>query len=255
MQGDYGDSVLNLSPPAAPGASMQVNGWFSPDDELSLEGSDLDLGSGAPILLPDQTVGPPHLLAQLGKDGVVYLIDRDNMGFFNAGSNQVVQYFAGTNDPGFWGTPAFWQNSLYFAGMGDVLKQFSFNPNTGFNTTAASQSSQVYGFPDASPSISSQGNSNGIAWAIDASLYGYASPNAAGGANCSQVPVPAACTGPAILHAYDATNLATELWNSAMLPLNRDRAGNAVKFVPPTIANGKVYLSTRTEVDVYGLLN
>jgi hypothetical protein len=253
MQNDYGDSVLSLSSPLAGTTSMQVNDWFSPTDEFGLEGADLDLGSGAPVLLPDQAVGPKHLLIQLGKDGVVYLLDRDNMGNFNSGTNQVVQNFQATNDPGFWGTPAFWQNSLYFAGAGDVLKQFSFASGQ-FNTTPSSQSSQFYGFPDASPSVSSQGASNGIVWAIDAGLYGYASPNAAGGINCYVSPVPAACTGPAILHAYSATNLATEYWNSSQAAGNRDQAGNAVKFVPPTIANGKVYLSTRTEVDVYGLL-
>jgi hypothetical protein len=104
------------------------------------------------------------------------------------------------------------------------------------------------------PSISSQGSSDGIVWAIDAGLYGYASRNAAGGQNCNEIPVPAACSGPAVLHAYDATNLATELWNSAQAAGNRDQAGAAVKFVPPMIANGKVYVSTRTEIDVYGLL-
>ncbi len=254
MQSDYGDSVLNLSPAVAPSTSMQVNGWFSPDDESSLEGSDLDLGSGAPVLLPDQTVGPSHLLVQLGKDGVVYLINRDSMGFFNPSTNQVVQFFPATYDPGFWGTPAFWQNNLYFAGAGDVLKQFTFTPGAGFNTTASSTSSEFFGFPDVSPSVSSQGATNGIVWGIDAGLYGYASPNAAGGINCYVSPVPAACTGPAILHAYNATSLATEYWNSSMAANNRDQAGNAVKFVPPTIANGKVYVSTRTEIDVYGLL-
>jgi len=255
MQGDYGDSVLNLSPPSAPGASMQVNGFFSPDNEYSLEGGDVDLGSGAPVLLPDQTVGPPHLLVQLGKDGVVYLIDRDNMGFFNAATNQVVQYFQATS--GFWGTPAFWQNNLYFAGAGDVLRQFTFDPSTLFNTTSSSQSSIAFGFPDVSPSVSSEGTSNGIVWAIDAGLYGYASPNAppvnGQAVNCYPAPVPAACTGPAVLHAYNATNLAMEYWNSSIAGV-RDQAGAAVKFVPPTVANGKVYVSTRTEVDVYGLL-
>jgi len=252
MQNDYGDSVLSLSPLAGT-TSMHVNGWFSPDDEANLEVGDLDLGSGAPVLLPDQPVAPKHLLIQLGKDGVVYLIDRDSMGFYNAGSNNIVQYFQATYDPGFWGTPAFWQNNLYFAGEGDALKQFSF-ASGHFNTTASSQSGQGFGFPDVSPSVSSQGASNGIVWGIDAGLYGYASPNAAGGINCYPPPVPAACTGPAMLHAYDATNLATEYWNSAQAAGNRDQAGNAVKFVPPTIANGKVYVSTRTEVDVYGLL-
>jgi hypothetical protein len=255
LQGDYGDSVLNLSPPAAPGASMQVNGWFSPDDEYSLEGGDVDLGSGAPVLLPDQTVGPQHLLVQLGKDGVVYLINRDSMGSFNASTNQVVQYFQATT--GFWGTPAFWQNNLYFAGAGDVLRQFTFDPSTGFATTSSSQSGIAFGFPDVSPSVSSQGSSNGIVWAIDAGLYGYASPNAPPvnnqPFNCYVSPVPAPCMGPAILHAYNATNLAVEYWNSSIAG-SRDQAGNAVKFVPPTIANGKVYVSTRTEVDVYGLL-
>jgi hypothetical protein len=105
------------------------------------------------------------------------------------------------------------------------------------------------------PSISSQGSSNGIVWAIDASAYGYANPNPAGGTtNCFQVPVPSQCIGPAVLHAYDAGNLANELWNSSMASSNRDQAGNAVKFVPPTVANGKVYVSTRSEVDVYGPL-
>ncbi len=168
LQNDYGDSVLSLSPLSGT-TSLQVNGWFSPDDEVNLEQGDVDLGSGAPVLLPDQTSGPRHLLIQLGKDGVVYLIDRDSMGFYNSGSNQVVQYFSATCC--FWGTPALWDNNLYFAGAGDVLKQFSFASGQ-FNTAAASQSSQSFGFPDVTPSVSSQGTSNGIVWGIDAGLYG-----------------------------------------------------------------------------------
>ncbi|HEY6337205.1 MAG TPA: hypothetical protein VIW68_01805 [Candidatus Sulfotelmatobacter sp.] len=254
---DYGDSTLRLHPfsgSTSNGANLSVAGWFTPDDEVSLEKNDTDLGSGAPTLLPDQTNGPAHLLAQVGKEGVIYLIDRDNMGQFNATNGQIVQSFTGAG--GLWGTPAFWQTGLYYAGAGSPLTVFPFDTTTGlFVTSAASQSNNSFNFPTATPSISSQGSSHGIAWAIDASLYGYASPNAAGGINCYQSPVPAACTGPAVLRAYDATNLGTELWNSTMAANNRDQAGNAVKFVPPTIANGKVYISTRTEVDVYGLLN
>jgi hypothetical protein len=261
---DYGDSVLRIHSfigNTLNGVNLSLADWFTPYNQQTLSNSDTDLGSGAAILLPNQTVGPPHLLVELGKDGVIYLIDRDNMGFFHpADNNQIMQSFAGTGG-GFWGTPAFWQNNLYFAGAFDSLRQFSFDPATGLfpcnpqpcSPSSASQSTQVYNFPDASPSVSSQGASGGIVWAIDASLYGYASPNA-GVTNCFQVPVPAACTGPAILHAYSAANLATEYWNSTQAANNRDRAGTAVKFVPPTIANGKVYVSTRTEVDVYGLL-
>jgi len=255
---DYGDSILRLHPfsgSTSNGSNLNLAGWFTPYDQLTLAQDDTDLGSGAAVLLPDQPAEPAHLLAQLGKEGVVYLVDRDNMGQFNPTDNsQIVQSFSGTGG-GLWGTPAFWNNGLYFAGAWDSLKVFAFDPATGqFNPSATSQSANIFAFPDASPSISSQGASNGIVWAIDASLYGYASPNAPGGVNCSMVPIPALCIGPAVVHAYDATNLTTELWNSSQAAGNRDQAGAAVKFVPPTIANGKVYVSTATEIDIYGLL-
>jgi hypothetical protein len=235
------------------GTNLSVAGWFTPFDQATLAQRDEDLGSGATVLFPNQTgSGPQHLLAQVGKEGVVYVVDRDNMGQYNPSNNsQIWQSFSGPN--GLWGTPALWHNNLYVGGQADSVKQFTFDPTTElFNTTVASQTGQRFGFPGTTPSISVQGGAHAIVWALDESLYGYASPN--GGVNCSVVPVPAACTGPAILHAYNATNLAVEYWNSTMAANNRDQAGNAVKFVPPTIANGKVYVGTRTEVDVYGLL-
>jgi hypothetical protein len=267
---DYGDSILRLHPVSSitsNGVDLAVAGWFTPYNQNSISGADADVGSGGVILLPDQTTGPrQHLLAQIGKaqptagnPAFVFLIDRDNMGQFNpTDNNQIVQNLQAPCC-GVWGEPAFWQNGLYIAGAYDNLRVFAFDPSTGlFNTTSTSQSSAVYNFPDATPSISSQGASNGIVWAIDAGLYGYASPNAppVNGQpfNCSVSPVPAPCTGPAVLHAYNAANLAMEYWNSTQAAGNRDQAGNAVKFVPPTIANGKVYVSTRTEIDVYGLL-
>jgi hypothetical protein len=241
MENDYGDSILRLSPIAGNtpnGENLQLAGWFTPYDQLTLSQNDTDVGSGAVVLLPDQNSAPTHLLAEVGKEGVVYLIDRDNMGQFQASNNsQIVQSFNGPSS-GLWGSPAFWQNALYIGGQGDSLKQFSFDSSTGqFNTTPSSQSAHVFGYPGDSPSVSSQGASNGIVWAIDASQYGPPAPG----------------PGPAVVHAYDAGNLATEYWNSTMAAGNHDQAGNAVKFAPPTIANGKVYVSTRTEIDVYGL--
>jgi hypothetical protein len=255
---DYGDSILRLHwihGSTLNGVNLSIAGWFTPYDQSTLAQIDGDLGSGAAVLLPNQSsgAGPAHLLVQTGKEGVVYLIDRDNMGQFNPTNNdQIVQSFPGPVS-GLWGTPALWRNNLYTGGQGDSLRQFTFNPATElFNPTVASLSAQVFGYPGTTPSVSSPGGAPGIVWAIDSSLYGYASPNA--GVNCNVVPVPSACTGPAILHAYNATNLALEYWNSGKAANNRDRAGNGVKFVPPTVANGKVYVGTRTRVDVYGLL-
>ena len=252
---DYGDSILRLHSfggNTPNGMNLTVAGWFTPYDQEMLSQNDTDLGSGAAVLLPDQPSAPTHLLTQVGKEGVVYLIDRDNMGQYNGtNNNQIVQTFFGPQH-GLWGTPALWRNNLYIGGKRDSLRQFTFDPNKGmFIAAVASLSNHVFGYPGTTSSVSSRGGLNGIVWAIDASLYGYASPNA--GVNCSTLPVPSACSGPAVLHAFSATNLAVEYWNSAVAANNRDRAGNAVKFVPPTIANGKVYVGTRTEVDVYGL--
>jgi hypothetical protein len=263
LNNDYGDSVLRLQPSSgatANGMNLSLVDFFTPDDQSCLASGDTDLGSGAPVLLPDQGVGPTHLLAHIGKEGVVYLINRDSMGHFsgqasncNGSNSQIVQSFSGAG--GVWGTPAFWQNALYSGGAGNPLTMFSFDTSTGlFNSASSSQSSQAFNYTGTTPSVSSQGATNGIVWTLDISLYGYASPSAAGQINCYVSPVPTACSGPAVLHAYNATNLATEYWNSAQAASNRDQAGNAVKFVPPTIANGKVYVSTRSEIDVYGLL-
>ena len=231
---DFGDSILKLNT----AAGLSLTDWFTPYDQDDLAYQDADLGSGAVVILPDQSSGSfPHLMVAGGKEGILYLIDRDDMGSFQSDSDdQIVQSFSANS--GFFGTPAFWQNSLYFAGAGDTLKAFAFDPVARqFNPSPSSQSSHVFKFPGATPSISSQAGSDGLVWAIDCDLYGAPSQS-----------------GPAVLHAYNATNLSQEYWNSSQAPDNRDQAGAAVKFVPPTVANGKVYVSTRTEIDVYGFL-
>jgi hypothetical protein len=240
---DYGESFLKLGT----SSGISVSDWFTPADESSLEGSDIDFGAGGAAILVDQpSASIPHLVIGGGKEGNLFLLNRDNMGRFNS-TNQVVQTL-NLGSPIF-ATPAFWQDRLYLAGVSEALKTFSFNTTTGtFNTLSASQSSSSYGFPGATPSISATGASNGIVWAIDSSQY------------CTQQ---SPGCGPAVLHAYDATNLAKELWNSSQGSGNT--AGNAVKFTVPTVANGKVYIGTRGnntggttssapgELDFYGL--
>lgn len=233
---DFGDSVLKLGT-----VSLALNDWFTPFNQANLEAVDLDLGSSGVVVLPDQALGVPHLLVAGGKEGKIYLLDRDAMGNYCAvcttSDTNILQSFLAT--PNIFGTPAFWQNTLYLGGTSDNLTAWTFNPGTGlFSTVASSRSAVSFPFPGPTPSVSSPGASNGVVWAIDSSQYG----------------VPCCSEGPAVLHAYDAANLATELWNSSQAAKGRDAAANAVKFTVPTVANGKVYFGTRTEIDVYGLL-
>ena len=238
---NYGDSVVKLSTVGG----LSVTDYFTPLDQASLDANDTDFGSGAATILVDQPSGPvTHLLIGGGKQGNLFLLNRDNLGKFSSSTNNVVQAVNLGNS--IFATPVFWQNNLYVAGVG-TLKQFAFNTSTGkFNGAPASQSATSYGFPGATPSLSSNATSNAIIWALDNTLY--CTPQSPG-------------CGATVLHAYDATNLATELWNSSQAAANRDVAGHAVKFTVPTVANGKVYVGTRGndssvlgELEVYGLL-
>lgn len=225
---DFGDSFLKLT------SSLAVNDWFTPFNQASLDVGDTDVGGGGAVLLIDNPGGPQaHLLVGGGKEGKLYLLNRDNLGHFQSGSDsQIVQSFSVGS--GIFSSPVFWNNTLYIAGSGSSLSAFAFNtigfPGI-FNPTAISRTSTVFGFPGATPALSSNGTANGIVWAIER-----------------------LSSGPAILHAYDAGDLATELWSSSQAPGNRDVPGSAVKFTVPTIANGKVYIGTHDELDVYGLL-
>ncbi len=238
---NYGDSVVRLST----ASGLSVADYFTPLDQESLDANDTDFGSGAATILVDQPAGPvTHLVIGGGKQGNLFLLNRDSMGKFSSSTNNVIQTVSLGNS--IFATPVFWQNNLYVAGVGP-LKQFAFNSTTGkFNGAPFSQSSTSYRFPGATPSVSSNGATNGIIWALDNGLY--CTPQSLG-------------CGATVLHAYDATNLATELWNSSQAAANRDLAGHAVKFTVPTVANGKVYVGTRGndssvlgELEVYALL-
>jgi hypothetical protein len=218
----FGDSFLKLSTPG-----LGVLSFFAPADQASLDSGDNDFGSGGATVLVDQPSGPVQRLAiGGGKEGTLFVLNRDNLGGNTNNDSGAVQSFSLGNR--IFATPAFWQNTLYVGLDSDHVKSFTFNPATGqFTTAPASQSPGTFGFPGSTPSISSQGTTNGIVWATERS------------------------SGPSVLHAYDATNLGTELWNSANS--SADQAGQAVKFTVPTVANGKVYVGTVSEISVYGL--
>jgi len=230
---DFGDSFLKLN------SSLVLQDWFTPAVEGTLDSQDLDLGSGGAVVLIDLPLSTiPHVLIGGGKGtnflGQIYVLNRDNMGQFNAIDNVVQEFSLGG---GIFSTAAFWQNTLYIGGVSQNLKAFVINTSTSqLSTTAASQSPSPFQFPGTTPSVSSSGTINGIVWALDT----HSNDTPAGSGN-----------GPAILHAYNATNLAAELWNSTQGTGNA--AGNAVKFCVPTVANGKVYVGTQTELTVYGL--
>ena len=237
---DYGDSYLRLTPGSG---TLSVSSFFTPSNELTLDEKDLDLGSGGNLMLPDQTDAPnnPHLMVSAGKQGTLYLVNRDDMGGFIAppAADQIVQELPGEVG-GMYGTPAYWQgtvpsvglqNMIYTAGVSDQPKMFVVSGGLIQTPPASTAINVTLGFPGASPVISANGTTGGILWVIDSTSWSIA--------------------GPAILFAFDATNLSTELYNSTQF--SSDDPGPAVKFTVPTVANGSVYIGTQTQLAVFGL--
>ena len=224
-KGDFGNGFLKLSN----SSGLQVADFFEPFNTVSESGGDTDLGSGGAMVLPDmidKNGATRHLAVGAGKDGNIFLVDRDNMGKWNsANNNNAYQPIAGALDAGEWAMPAYFNNTLYYGGVNVQLQAFTFS-QARLVAMPSSKSSETYGYPGATPSISSNGSSNAIVWAVQ------------NGGSLG------------VLRAYDATNLATELYNSSTAP--GDSFGDN-KFITPTIANGKVYVGTPTSVAVFGL--
>jgi hypothetical protein len=226
---NYGDSVVRLRSSAN---QISLIDYFIPFDWQMLFDDDLDLGSGGPILLPDQSGAVhPHLLPVAGKDGTVYLLDRDNLGQSQPGNDgQVVETFKSDAQKSLC-TPAFWNNNLYFGWMRGPIEAFRYDPaSQQINPTPVSTTGAWdVGYPGASPSISANGTSNGILWALRNN-----------GTDAD-------------LRAYEAADLSNELYDSELSP-QRDQAGPSVTFGVPTVADGWVFVGARGEVDIYGLL-
>src|ERR1017187_5295117 len=226
---NYGDTLLKLST----SNSLVVTDYFTPFNQQSLNDNDNDLGSGGVVLLPDEagSVAHPHLVVLASKEGTVYLVDRDNMGTFNAADDtQIVQSLPGVIGGGCFDTPAYFNNALYFVGAGDVIKAFTVTDGS-IVSTPSSQGSTAFAFPGATVSVSANNTNDAIAWAIQSDAY--------------------SSSGPSILHAYNAADVSQELYNSTQAG-SRDILGGAVKFTVPTVANGKVYVGTETSLSVFG---
>ena len=227
----FNDSFLRLT-----GDSLSQEDFFQPDDASYLALNDADLGSGSLVLMPDNPSSTPHEVIGGGKDGKVFVVNRNDMGSFSASTNNVIQTVqTGIKQfDNIFSTPAYWNGNLYIHCEGDVLRVFSWS-NGLMSTQPIQTGKPVSGAHGTTISISSNGLNNAIAWEIDNSSFNGSS------------------SGPAILRAYDAKNIGTVLYDSTQAG-SRDTAGLALKFTVPTIADGKVFVGTQNELDIYGLL-
>ena len=225
-QGDYGNAFMKLST----NGSLRVADYFTMSNTVSESEGDIDLGSGGALVLPDLTDGSGnvhHLALGAGKDSIIYVVDRDQMGKFDPNTDPDYEEVTSLTSAVF-SMPAYFSSTVYFGPVGDNIKAFSI-ANAQLLQNPTSQTANSFGYPGATPAVSANGNSNAILWAVE---------------NGST----------AVLHAYDAMNLGTELYNSNQAASDRDQFGVDNKFITPIIANGRVYVGTTNGVAVFGLL-
>lgn len=220
--GDCGECVLRL------GNSLTLSDYFAPANRDFLDANDLDFGSGGVLLLPDQNSSPVHLLVAAGKEGTIYLLDRDNLGQYSS-TDQVVQELpAGIPQVLGGGTgPAYWNGFIYYVTT-KGLRMFSLTNGLLSSVSIPKSANSMSG--KGLPSVSAKGTSNGILWVLRGSSY--LAPQ---------------------LAAYNASNL-TQLYSSAQAPNGRDTLPAIAHFATPTIAGGRVYIGTQTQLVIYGLL-
>jgi hypothetical protein len=228
--GDYGNAFVKIS---TSGGKLAVADYFNMYDTVSESDSDTDLGSGGALLLPEMkdAQGKPHYLAiGAGKDSNVYVVNRNNLGKFNPNNDSAIyQELDGALPGGLWSMPAYFNGNVYFGPEGYNLLQFSFT-NAKLSTAPVAKSTASFTYPGSTPSVSANGTQNGIVWAIE-----HSDPND-------------------VLHAYNASSVAQEIYNSSQAGNGRDSFGSASHFGTPMIVNGKVYVGTQNGVAVFGLL-
>jgi hypothetical protein len=226
--GDYGNSFLKIS---TANNALTVADYFTMSNEVSESNGDVDLGSGGALVLPDLTDNGGtvrHLVVGAGKDSNLYVVNRDSMGKFNASGNNVWQEISNALPGGIYSTPAYFSNTVYYGAASGPLRAFAIS-GAKLALSPSSETGITFTYPGTAPAVSANGTSNGIVWAHEN-------------------------TNPAVLHAYDASNLTNELYNTNQAASGRDQCGPGNKFITPTVADGKVFLATQNSVCVYGLL-
>ena len=227
---DYGDTVLKL---ALTSFGFKVQDSYTPPNQQQLNDEDLDLGSLGPLLLPDQPGSHAHLLLTGDKAGTVYVIDRDGMSGFVSGKNSYgVQIFKVKG--GCYGAAAYWNQHVFLACSNDSLRDYKVE-NGKLSAKPVAQTAKEFANPGATVTVSANGTKNGIVWLVETKVWNAADQFA-------------------VVHAYDAANVTHELYNSSE-NLARDGPGLAVRFVIPTVMNGRVYIGAKGELNVYGLLS
>jgi hypothetical protein len=236
-----GNSFLKLT---LSNGSFRILDFYTPGNFAALNADDLDLGSGGPMIAPTQSGATvPSLILCGGKDGILYVVNRSNMGHYSATTDHAVQKLTiGQPEPinGNFFTPANWNGYVYFGAMNESVMAFKF-ANGLLPSSPSSQTMKVFGYPGASATVSANGTSNVIVWVLDNSKF--VGGDLGGHVNTS---------GPAVLHAYRADDLSVELYNSSQAG-TRDTAATAVKFTIPTLANGHVYVGGAKQLTVYGV--
>ncbi len=229
--GDYGNAFVKMS---TSNNTLSVTDYFTMDNTTSESNGDIDLGSGGLMLLPSlpgKSGSAVSLAVGAGKDGNLYVVDQTNLGKFSTTTDAIYQQLSNALPGGVWSSPAWFNGVLYYGSVASTLKAFTYTmsgPSVGlFGTTPSSQSATSFGYPGTTPSISADGTSDAIVWAV------YNS-------------------NPATLYAYDATDLSKELYDSNQAG-SRDQFGSGNKYIVPTIANGKVYVGTTNGVGVFGV--
>ena len=226
--GDYGNSFVKIS---SAGGTLAVTDYFTMSGEMGESTNDGDLGSGGVMLLPDLSDANGtvrHLAVGAGKDGDLYVVDRDNMGKFSSAGNHIWQELDGVLGKGVWATPAYFNSSIYYGPQDGSLKAFSLT-HALLSSSPTSQTSTKFTYPGTFPVVSANGTANAIVWAYEN-------------------------TSPAVLHAYAANNLDKELYNSNQASNRRDHFGSGNKYIAPVVADGKVFVATTNSVAVFGLL-